>query len=305
MSTELAVKKETTAAEQAHTTSSDIPSLASMFSQTTNSLVLTREQEEILYKDVDEECVEIRPDGLIYLPWMEYVTRLRKAFGMSWSAVPDGKPRREGNYIYWPFYLVVKGVVCGYAIGEQEYRETNRMMTWGDACEGAKSNALMRLCKGIGISLELWKPSFVKAWKEKYAETYTSKDWQGKNKLLWRKKGSVVEEKEEASEATETVSEAKKVLDEMFSDKQDVVVTSVDKIVKSQGINQKTKKAYTLYKITGEGEVIYNTFDENFATLAKTAKEAGLKVEIKHKGDKYNTIEEMQVLEPNFDLKGE
>lgn len=304
MSTDIAVKNEVLPVEQTHNDINNFPSINSVFSCST-SIVLTQDQEEILYKDVDDEYVEIRPDGLVYLPWMEYVTRLRKAFGMSWSAVPDGKPKREGNYIYWPFYLIVKGVVCGYAIGEQEYRETNRMMTWGDACEGAKSNALMRLCKGIGIGLELWKPSFVKAWKEKYAETYMSKDWQGKNKLLWRKKGSVANDREEVNEAAEMVGEAKKALDEIFEDKPRTVVTSVENIMKSPGINQKTKKAYLLYKITGEGEVIYNTFDENFATLAKTAKEAGLKVEIKHKGDKFNTIEEMQILEPNFELKGE
>jgi len=42
----------------------------------------------------------------------------------------------------------------------------------------------MRLCKGLGMGLELWKPEFIRNWKAKYAETYTDKE--GKTK--WRKK---------------------------------------------------------------------------------------------------------------------
>jgi hypothetical protein len=58
----------------------------------------------------------------------------------------------------------------------------------------------MRLCKGIGIGLELWKPPFIRAWKEKYAETYTGKDNFGNEKTLWRKKG-------ESKQAGESVDE--------------------------------------------------------------------------------------------------
>jgi hypothetical protein len=130
---------------------------------------------------------------------MEYVTRLRKAFGIQWAIIPQGMPKfmKDSEMIYWGFYLVIEGKLSGFAIGEQKYQPTNPTMTYGDACEGAKSNALMRLCKGLGMSLELWKPSFVKKWREKYAETYVGvypdgkpmKDKFGKPKLLWRKKG--------------------------------------------------------------------------------------------------------------------
>jgi hypothetical protein len=148
------------------------------------TIELTKEQEEALYSPVVLEDVEIRPDGLIYLPWMEYVTRLRKAFGMSWSLIPYGPPKMVGKFIHWGFWLIIKGKPYAFAVGEQQYFEGDRM-THGDALEGAKSNALMRLCKGLGISIELWKPSFVKEWKEKYAESY-----QEGPKTKWRKKGA-------------------------------------------------------------------------------------------------------------------
>lgn len=149
------------------------------------TVVLTEEQKAILYAPVPADIVEIRPDGLIYLPWMEYVGRMTNAFGMSWSIVPKGQPKmnpaRTG--IFWGFYLIIGGKLAGFAIGEQAYYENNPTMTWGDAVEGAKSNALMRLCKGIGIGLELWKPSFVREWKDKFAEKYNDR-----GKERWRRK---------------------------------------------------------------------------------------------------------------------
>jgi len=163
---------------------------------------LTPKQEQILYAPVKEEDVCIRPDGLVYLPWMEYVSRLRDAFGMSWAIIPKGNPMLKGDMIYWGFWLVVDGHLQGFAVGEQLYQPTNATMTYGDALEGAKSNALMRLCKGVGISLELWKPSFIKTWKEKYAESFPAvwpdgnpkKDKNGKQKTEWKKKGQLIVE---------------------------------------------------------------------------------------------------------------
>ena len=151
------------------------------------TIELSEEKKKILFAPVKDEDVEIRPDGLIYLPWMEYVSRLRDAFGVSWTIIPKDMPKFQGNHVYWPFYLMIQGKLAGFAIGEQEYQPSNARMTYGDAVEGAKSNALMRLCKGLGISLELWKPSFVRGWKEKYAEEYYDKD---KKKNLWIKKNS-------------------------------------------------------------------------------------------------------------------
>ena len=152
---------------------------------TAGQLKLTEQQRKILFAPVDPKTVEIRPDGLIYLPWTEYASRLTKAFGLGWALIPQGMPTFKANFIYWGFWLVIDGHYCGFAIGEQEYIPSNRRMTYGDACEGAKSNALMRLCKGLGISLELWTPSFVREWIAKYAETYTDE----RGRELWRKKG--------------------------------------------------------------------------------------------------------------------
>lgn len=162
------------------------------------TIELTKEQEDALYAPVDENMVEIRPDGLIYLPWMEYVTRLRKAFGMAWTMIPYGNPKQFGDQIHWAFWLIIKGKPYGFAVGEQQYFE-NGQMTYASAVEGAKSNALMRLCKGLGISLELWQPEFRRKWMAKNAESFPAV-WpdgkpkldkrSGKQKTEWRRKGT-------------------------------------------------------------------------------------------------------------------
>lgn len=178
---------------------------------TCGTIEITEQQRNALFKPVNEQDIEIRPDGLIYLPWVEYVSRLKEAFGLHWAIVPQGMPKQNGDFLVWGFYLIIQGKLAGFAIGEQEYHSDNSYMTWGDACEGAKSNALMRLSKGVGISLELWKPSFVNAWKEKYAESYWDTDRHGKRRKYWRKKsvtGQLGEEKKEDTTRQESANQA-------------------------------------------------------------------------------------------------
>ena len=157
--------------------------------KTVGTIELTEKEKEILYAPIDEKKVEIRPhDGTIYLPWSEYVDRLHRAFGLNWGLIPQGMPKLGGNdLILWGFFLIIKGKYAGFAIGEQKYIPENPQMTWGDACEGAKSNALMRLCKGIGIGLELWKPDFINKWKAKYARQKEVIDRRGRKVKVWEK----------------------------------------------------------------------------------------------------------------------
>jgi hypothetical protein len=134
------------------------------------TLKLTKEQEEALYATVQDSDVYIKPDGLIYLSWIKYAGRLTKAFGgTGWTMLPQGMPKGYNNMIIWGFHLVINGIYCGFAIGEQQYFANGRM-TYGEACEGAKSNALMRLCKALGIGLELWDKAFIDRWLTAYAD---------------------------------------------------------------------------------------------------------------------------------------
>jgi hypothetical protein len=86
------------------------------------------------------------------------------------------------------YYLCIEGRVAGYAVGEAQQQG---QMTYGDVLESAKSNALTRLCKGMGISLELWSPAFVGAWKAKYAVQDVPNPKRN-GELLWRRVEPVV-----------------------------------------------------------------------------------------------------------------
>ena len=142
------------------------------------------EQRAILFAPVNPDEVLIRPDGLVYLSWTAYVKRLRDAFGTQWSLMPRGNPAVRDGMIMAAYYLCIQGKVAGYAVGEAQQQG---QMTYGDVLESAKSNALTRLCKGMGISLELWDPSFVRTWKEKYAvQDVPSPKRSGE--FLWRRK---------------------------------------------------------------------------------------------------------------------
>ena len=149
------------------------------------SVKLTDKHRTILFAPVPEEQVEIRADGIVYLPHIFYSGRLREAFGWEYAVVPKGDPKfiQEKNLIVWGFYMVIKGSLMAYAIGHQEYHP-GKHMTYVDAMEGAKSNAIMRLCKDLGIGTELWKPEWRADWQEKWA--YIGRN--DKGKTVWLKK---------------------------------------------------------------------------------------------------------------------
>jgi hypothetical protein len=153
---------------------------------TAGTLELNETQNKALYSPVEDSDVLIKPDGLIYLSWIKYSGKLTKAFtGTGWAMIPQGMPKIQNNLIVWGFHLVIKGIYCGFAIGEQQYFDNGRM-TFGEACEGAKSNALMRLCKGLGIGLELWDKSFIDRWVSKYADKkWDSNANNGQGKYFW------------------------------------------------------------------------------------------------------------------------
>ena len=159
---------------------------------TAGTLETNDQQREILFAPAEDDLIQIRPDGLIYLPWSFYAKRLFSAFGSSWSLVQSGEPQREDNLILVRYLLFVQGKYVATAYGEQEYHPNNKTMSYGDAIEATKSNALLRVCKAMGMCLELWDKDFVDGWKAKYA----GNKWNEKRgKLEWFKKtGKVIKD---------------------------------------------------------------------------------------------------------------
>lgn len=154
------------------------------------------EAAEILLGPVAESDVEIRPDGLIYLPEIKYRRTLNRAFGPgAWSLLPMEIVVETGeNMLYYKGALFVLGRFVSEAIGEQQYFPDNDRMSYATAAESAKSNCLMRCCKDLGIASELWDPTYVRNWIARYARqvwcvNIGSRD-RGKKKAMWRKNDS-------------------------------------------------------------------------------------------------------------------
>ncbi len=147
-----------------------------------------------LMAPVVQDEVEIRPDGIVYLSEIKYRRILNDAFGPGgWAMMPHSKPEIQGNIIMREFGLYIGGRFAACAVGEKEYHESNPNQSYATAHESAKSNALMRCCKDLGISSELWDRAFIDVWRGKYAvevwcENIGRGRDAGKKKRLWRKR---------------------------------------------------------------------------------------------------------------------
>lgn len=125
---------------------------------------LTPAQEAILAEAVPVEAVRIKPTGQVYLSHPDYTRWFNRAFGrLGWALVPVAKPIPAAGVVLCSYILHVKGQPVAFAIGEQEYFESNKDQTYGDAIEATNASALRRIAKRLGVGLELWDKPWIEA----------------------------------------------------------------------------------------------------------------------------------------------
>ncbi|KAG6334623.1 hypothetical protein ID866_4464 [Astraeus odoratus] len=146
-----------------------------------------KEIADVLLAPIDGEDIEIKPDGLIYLPEIKYRRILNKAFGPGgWGLAPRTETNVGPRVVSREYALVCLGRLVGIARGEQEYFDPSGIPTATEAC---KSNALMRCCKDLGVASELWDPRFIRNFKDKHCvEVWGEHVTTKKKKKLWRRK---------------------------------------------------------------------------------------------------------------------
>jgi len=129
------------------------------------SISFTPEQAGMLCAPIEHADVEVKPDGLLYLPEIKYRRILNRAFGPGgWGLAPRGESIVTAKLVTREYGLVVQGRLVSIARGEQQYFDPDGIPT---ATEGCKSNALMRCCKDLGIASELWDPRFIREFSSK------------------------------------------------------------------------------------------------------------------------------------------
>ncbi|TFK25978.1 mitochondrial genome maintenance MGM101 [Coprinopsis marcescibilis] len=142
---------------------------------------------EVLMAELATNDIEIKPDGLIYLPEIKYRRILNKAFGPGgWGLAPRSETSVGPKIVSREYALVCQGRLVAVARGEQEYFDPSAIAT---ATEGCKSNALMRCCKDLGIASELWDPRFIREFRSKYCVEIFAEHLPTKKKYkMWRRK---------------------------------------------------------------------------------------------------------------------
>lgn len=158
--------------------------------QGVSSVPITPDEQKLLTREPEDHEVDIKPDGTVYMSWVYIARRLNEAIGIgSWSLVPQSSPQIQDNAIVWPHILYLRDHFVSAAVGECPYYPTNKKMTWASSAEGARSDALTRCAKTIGIGLELWDRRWVAAWREKHCvRVYgLQAEFSQRQQWLWRR----------------------------------------------------------------------------------------------------------------------
>ncbi|KAJ5881924.1 uncharacterized protein N7529_000596 [Penicillium soppii] len=150
-----------------------------------------KEAADILLAETDPQEVEIKPDGILYLPEIKYRRILNRAFGPGgWGLVPRSESIVTPKTVTREYALVCNGRLVSVARGEQDYFSPDGIPT---ATEGCRSNALVRCCKDLGIASELWDPRWIRKYKAQYTREVFVEHVVNKRKTkIWTRKDDPV-----------------------------------------------------------------------------------------------------------------
>lgn len=150
--------------------------------QKASQLALSDEEVKALLADFPDDAFKPGAAGKEHLLYIEHAhlrDRLNSVFRPGqWAIVPRSrwaeqfrtKPSRdnteglEASRVYVEAMLCIRGCFAAEAVGEMEYYPHNAGQNYGDAVEGAKTAALRRCAKELGIGLQAWKKDWCDGW---------------------------------------------------------------------------------------------------------------------------------------------
>lgn len=141
-----------------------------------SQLHLTPEETAALQANFPDEAFKPGAAGkenLIYIEHAFLRDRLCQVFGVGqWALVPRTRWAEdfltakgvEASRVYVEAMLLVRGCFVAEAVGDMVYYKNNDSQNYGDAVEGAKTAALRRCAKELGIGLQAWKKDWCEGW---------------------------------------------------------------------------------------------------------------------------------------------
>ncbi len=141
-----------------------------------STLQPTSEEVAALQADFPDEAFQPGAAGkehLIYIEHAHLRDRLNQVFNPGqWAIVPRNRwaedfstgKGTEASRVYVEAMLCIRGCFVSEAVGDMVYYKNNDSQNYGDAVEGAKTAALRRCAKELGIGLQAWKKSWTQGW---------------------------------------------------------------------------------------------------------------------------------------------
>lgn len=169
--------------------------LNQMLSSGLSSAPVSGEQRDRLMAELSDDEVDVLPTGEVYMSHAHLRERLTAAFGpLGWALWPLNTVHYHPGTqaISREFCLFINGRPVAVAFGSHRYNPTNKRLDFADSAEAAKSNALSRCCKDLGIALPMWKRRWSAAWRAAHCVRVwvLANAWQrdgGKVEAQWRR----------------------------------------------------------------------------------------------------------------------
>lgn len=153
-------------------------------------LEVTPDQAAALEAPFPDDEIEILPTGEPYAPNGRYRARLNQVFGHGrWALLPAQDHVMDGKTVVQLWVLVVAGHVVSIAPGAGAEKFDTDL---AQKLESAKSNALTRACKDLGIGLFLAQKRWGETFRERLCILVDAKTKQGDSwRRCWRRADGV------------------------------------------------------------------------------------------------------------------
>lgn len=153
-----------------------------------STLILTPEESRALAADFPDEAFRYGAAGkenLIYIEHASLRDRFNEVLGLGQWTILRTRPHWAEEYQVWDknkncykpavrvyadCALLIRGCLVAEGIGDMTYHPDNPAMNFGDAAEGAQTQAFRRCAKNFGVGIQAWKKDWCEAWMRKHPQ---------------------------------------------------------------------------------------------------------------------------------------